>query len=452
MSDTPPAHAHQPTDTPPRRGLGPWMSMAMVVGTLIGSGIFLMPAVLAPYGPNIPFAWMISIGGTFCIAYCLAQLARRIPGGPVAYMTSAFGEFPAYFAVWSYIITIWAGIAAVALAMAGALSYVFPATGTSGGIFVLSAGSVLLLAALNLIGVRTAGRVQVIATLIKIIPLALVILFVAGNVGTGEPLQPLAATPITGAGIIGAASLTLFSLTGFEVGAITAPVTENAERNIPRAQIWGVAFTGLLYLAATMAVLWVLPSEVVAQSKAPFADAITPVLGPIAGVLVAIIVAISAFGANNALMLGGAEILHSIAKQGDLPPAFARLRPNGVPAAAIIASTVVSITLLAVSSAPSFVEIYAFVSLVSAIGALLLYALCSAAAIKLKRTGGGLGTMLAVIAIVYAIAMFFGAGWKATSWGIALALTGIPIRWISRRLWPIPPAADGRAAPAEPAA
>lgn len=440
---------HQPTDTPPRQGFGPWMSMAMVVGTLIGSGIFLMPAVLAPYGPNIIFAWMISIGGTFCIAYCLAQLAKCIPGGPVSYMTRAFGEFPAYFAVWSYVITIWAGIAAVALAMAGALSYVFPATGTSSGIFILAAGSVLILAIVNLMGIKTAGRVQVTATLIKVIPLALVILFVAGHVGTGRPLEPLAATPITGAGIIGAASLTLFSLTGFEIGAITAPVTEDAERNIPRAQIWGVAFTGFLYLFATLAVLWLLPSEVVANSKAPFADAITPVLGPIAGTLVAIIVAISAFGANNALMLGGAEILHSVAKQGDLPPAFAKLRANGVPAASIIASTVVAISLLAVSSAPSFVEIYAFVSLVSAIGALLLYALCSAAAIKLKRTGGGLGTILAVIAIVYSIAMFFGAGWKATTWGVALALTGLPIRWLSRRLWPTPATAVPEGAPRE---
>ena len=298
----------QPTDTPPRQGFGPWMSMAMVVGTLIGSGIFLMPAVLAPYGPNIPFAWMISIGGTFCIAYCLAQLAKCLPGGPVVYMTNAFGEFAAYFAVWSYVITIWAGLAAVALAMAGALSYVFPATGTSSGIFIVAAGSILILAIINLTGIKTAGRVQVIATLIKIVPLALVVIFVAGHVGSGQPLQPLATTPITGAGIIGAASLTLFSLTGFEVGAITAPVTEHSERNVPRAQTLGVAFTGLLYLFATMAVLWLLPSDVVAHSKAPFADAITPVLGPVAGTFVAIIVAISAFGANNALMLGGAEI------------------------------------------------------------------------------------------------------------------------------------------------
>src|SRR6185312_9220088 len=144
MSDST-TRPHQPTGTPPRRGLGPWMSMAMVVGTLIGSGIFLMPAVLAPYGPNIPFAWLISIGGTFCIAYCLAQLAKCIPGGPVVYITCAFGDLPVFIAVWSYVLIIWSGFAAVALAMAGALSYVLPATATTGGIFTLSAGSLLVL-------------------------------------------------------------------------------------------------------------------------------------------------------------------------------------------------------------------------------------------------------------------------------------------------------------------
>ena len=426
----------QPTDTPPRQGFGPWMSMAMVVGTLIGSGIFLMPSVLAPYGPNIPFAWAISISGTFCIAFSMAQLAKCIPGGPVVYITRAFGDLPAFIAVWGYLLTIWGGMAAVALAIAGALAYVFPAISTTGGIFGVSAGSIFALMVINLIGIRTAGRVQVTATLIKLIPLVLVLLFLLSRVGTGTPLEALTPTPLSVGGILAAASLTLFSLTGFEVGAITAPVTENAERNVPRAQVWGVAFTGLLYLAVTMAVLWILPSDVAAESKAPFADAITPILGTAAGTFVAIIVAISAFGANNALLLAGGEIIHSIARQGDVPPIFRLLSAKGVPAASIIFSTGVSILFLWFSSAPSFVQIYAFVALVSAIGALILYSLCAAAALRLKLTGGGVGTLLAVVGVIYSIGMFFGAGWKATAFGLVFALAGLPIRWVSRRRWP----------------
>jgi APA family basic amino acid/polyamine antiporter len=442
----------QPTDTPPKRGLGPWMSLAMVVGTMIGSGIYLMPAVLAAYGPNVPIAWAISIGGTMCIAFAMARLAARIPGGPTAYITRAFGDLPAFVTMWSYLVSVWAGITAVALATAGALSYVFPATATGAGLLTVAGGSILILAAVNLTGVRKAGALQVAATLIKIVPLVGVLLLVAARLGEGRPLEPLAQAPIGSAGILAAAALTLFSLTGFEVGPITASVTEDAERNIPRAQILGVAFTGLIYLGATLAVLWLLPSAVVGDSKAPFADAIAPVLGPVAGTVVALIAAISAFGANNALVLGSAEVMRSIAKQGDLPPDFARTNASGVPYAAIIAGAAAAIALLILSAAPGFVSVYAFVALVSAVATLVLYAMCSAAVLKLRLSGGGLQMLIALVAVAYSIAMFFGAGWEATKWGIALALAGLPIRWLSRRFWPTPAVADARAEPPESAA
>src|SRR5688572_15000460 len=264
MPDVP---LEQASDTPAKRGLGPWMSLAMVVGTMIGSGIYLMPAVLAPYGPNVALGWALSIGGTMCIAFAMARLAARIPGGPTVYITRAFGDLPAFVAMWSYLVSVWSGIAAVALATAGALSYVFPAAGGGRGILIVAGGSILILTGINLAGVRKAGGLQIVATLIKIVPLVGVLLLVAARVGGGEPVEPLAAVPIDASGILAVAALTLFSLTGFEVGAIAAPVTENAERNVPRAQIWGVAFTGLFYFSTTLAVLWLLPSAVAGQSQ-----------------------------------------------------------------------------------------------------------------------------------------------------------------------------------------
>jgi basic amino acid/polyamine antiporter, APA family len=425
---------HQPTDTPRHQGLGPWMSLAMVVGTMIGSGIYLLPAVLAPFGPNMPIAWVLTIAGTMCIAISMARLAARIPGGPTAYITQAFGDVPAFVTMWSYIVSVWAGNTAVALATAGALSYALPATGSGIGLFTVAAGSLVILAIVNLLGVRKAGGLQVTATIIKISPLAGVLILVAMRLGEGRPLEHLASVTVAPAGILGAAALTLFSLTGFEVGPITAPVTENAERNVPRAQIVGVAVTGLIYLTATAAVLWVLPSSIAANSRAPFADAIAPVLGSVAGTVVALIATVSAFGCNNALLLGVSEVLRSVAKQGDLPAFLARTNSHGVPAAAVVLSTIASIALLTLSSAPAFVSVYAFVALVSAVATLVLYAMCSAAAIKLKVAGGKRGIFIAAAAVVYSVAMFVGAGWEATAWGIAFALAGLPIRALSRWL------------------
>ncbi|MES2135903.1 MAG: amino acid permease [Pseudomonadota bacterium] len=425
--------ADQRSDTRSARGLGPWMSLAMVVGAMIGSAIYLLPAVLAPYGPNITFAWLLSISGTMCIALGMARLAANIPGGPTAYVTSAFGDVPAFLTMWSYMVSVWSGITAVALAVAGALSYVFPAIASGVGLFIVAAGSIILLAIFNLISVRTAGRLQVTATMIKLLPLLAVLVLVAAKVASGHPVEHLTPTPIAPQGILAAAALTLFALTGFEVGPITAPVTENAERNVPRAQIIGVAVTGFIYLTATLAVLWLLPSASAATSRAPFAEAIAPWLGPVAGTIVALIAAISALGANNALMLGVAELTRSVAQRGDLPLIFARTRANGVPYVGIVTAAVLSIALLIFNSAPAFVSVYAFVALVSAIATLLLYAMCSAAVLKLRLTGGLLGTIIAVIAALYSLAMFFGAGWEATKWGLLFALSGIPIRWLSRR-------------------
>lgn len=414
------------------------MSLSMVVGTMIGSGIYLLPAVLAPFGPNMPAAWAVTIAGTMCIAYSLARLAMNMAGGPTSYITAAFGDLPAFVTMWSYLVSVWSGLAAVALATAGALSYVVTATGTGAGLLTVAGGSILILAIINLSGVRNAGGLQIATTLIKIVPLAIVLVLAAERFGQGQPLEQLAPVPLGTAGILGAAALTLFSLTGFEVGAIAAPVTEDAKRNVPRAQIIGVGITAAIYLLSTLAVLWILPSPVAGQSKAPFADAIAPVLGSGAGTMVAIIAAISAFGANNAVLLSATEAMRSLAEQGDLPPAFARTNGKGVPYFALATAALVGIALLIFSSAPGFVSVYAFVALVSAVATLVLYAMCSAAVLKLRFAGGIFGIGIAIAAVLYSIAMFFGAGWEATLWGSVLALVGLPLRWLTRKFWPNP--------------
>jgi APA family basic amino acid/polyamine antiporter len=154
------------------------------------------------------------------------------------------------------------------------------------------------------------------------------------------------------------------------------------------------------------------------------------VLGQIAGGLVAVIGAISAFGTGNALILLSVEVARSIANAGDLPPAFARTNKAGVATVSLIAAAVVAILLVLASISDSFVAVFSFVALVSAVSALVLYLACAAAALKLKAET----PLIAGVAIIYAIAMFFGAGLEATLWGVALAVAGLPIRWWSRRL------------------
>jgi len=424
-----------PIDTHPEpssRMLGRWMSMAMVVGTMVGSGIYLLPTTLAPYGYNLVIAFLLTGFGTMCLAYCLARLAAMIPGGPFAYVTQAFGETAAFLTLWSYVVSQITGVAGVAVAVAGSLGHVFPAVGAGPGLIAVALGSIAILTVVNLRGARSAGILQVIATLIKIVPLLAVVLFVAVRFGTGQAVESLEPTAIGIAPITIAGALMLFSLTGFEAAAVTANVTRDSTSTVPVATIAGTGFTAVIYLLSTIATLMLLPSAVAAKSGAPFADAIAPILGPVAGMVVAIIAAISAFGTANALLLFAAEISRTIAGARDLPAVFRKTNSVGAPFGAVLICAAIAALLVLASSSKNFVALYVFITLVSTVAALVLYAVCAAAAIKLRVTGRA--PIIAVIAVLYSLAMFVGAGWEATLWGLGLALAGLPVRAISRWL------------------
>ena len=430
---------------PTSRMLGKWMSAAMVIGTMIGSGIYLLPTTLAPYGYNLVIAFLLTGFGTMCLAYALARLAAVIPGGPFAYLTQAFGETAAFVTLWSYVVSQITGVAGVAVAVAGALGHVFPAVASGPGLIAVALASIAILTVVNLGGARSAGVLQVIATLIKIVPLIAVVVFVIIRFGTGQPLEQLEPTPLGIAPITIAGALMLFSLTGFEAAAVTANVTRDSTSTVPMATISGTGFTAIIYLLSTVAALMLLPSAIAAKSGAPFADAIAPILGPVAGMLVAIIAAISAFGTANALLLFAAEISRTLAQARDIPAVFRKTNSVGAPAGAVLICAGIAAVLVLASSSKNFVALYVFITLVSTVAALILYAVCAAAALKLRVTGRW--SIIAVIALLYSIAMFIGAGWEATLWGFGLALAGLPVRFISRWL-----NGSSRAAAANPAA
>src|SRR6476661_4969498 len=153
------------------RLLGPWMSSAMVVGYMIGSAIFLLPATLAPFGRNALIGWCITIGGTMCLALALSRLAARNPGGPQAYMEQAFGPNAAFYMMWMYWISVITSTAGIAVAFGGALSAALPGLLSIGLVAPLSIGAILVVTAINLRGVHSAGEFQVVTTLIKLLPL-----------------------------------------------------------------------------------------------------------------------------------------------------------------------------------------------------------------------------------------------------------------------------------------
>ena len=134
---------------PASRMLGKWMSAAMVVGTMVGSGIYLLPTTLAPFGPNMIFAFILTGFGTLCLAFAMARMAATIPGGPFAYIDRSFGETTAFLTLWSYTLSQVTGVAGVSVAVAGALGHVYPEVVAGPGLIAVALGSILLLVAVN---------------------------------------------------------------------------------------------------------------------------------------------------------------------------------------------------------------------------------------------------------------------------------------------------------------
>ena len=424
-----------PIDTHPEprsRMLGKWMSAAMVVGTMVGSGIYLLPTTLAPFGFNLVLAFLVTGFGTMCLAFALARMAARIPGGPFAYIDRSFGETTAFLTLWCYTISQVTGVAGVCVAVAGALGHVFPGVESGPGLIAVAIGAIAILTLVNLRGARSAGMLQVITTLIKLAPLVVVLLLVLGRVGSGQPVEALEPVPVTISGVTAAAALILFSLTGFEAAVMTANVTRDSTTTVPRATISGTGFTAVIYLLATVATLMLLPSVIAAKSSAHFADAIAPALGAAAGILVALIAAVSAFGTGNALLLIAAESSRTMAQARDLPRIFARSNGVGAPSGALFICGGAAALLVLASSSKNFVSVYILITLVSTLLSLVLYIVCAAAALKLRVAGKA--AIIVVIGMLYSIAMFVGAGSEPLLWSIILGAAGLPVRFISRWL------------------
>ena len=159
--------------------LGFWMCTSLIVGNVIGMGIFLLPAALAPFGWNAFLGWGITLIGCTFIAYAFAQLARTLPeqDGPYGYTRHTFGSGMAFFVMWCYWVSTWITNATIAIGVVGYLEAIFPVMHRQPLLAPAAAlGLIWIFVLVNMRGARTSGRVQMVSTVLKLLPLAAVIL------------------------------------------------------------------------------------------------------------------------------------------------------------------------------------------------------------------------------------------------------------------------------------
>lgn len=427
----------------PAKSLGVAACTAIVVGNMVGSGFYLSPAAVAPYGNLAILAWIVMGLGAGCLGLTFAKLARLFPatGGPYAYTRIAYGDFASFLVAWGYWISIWASLPAIAIAFAGAVIDLFPSLHNRSMAVVLTLGAIWAVVLVNLRGVKSAGIFSEITTYTKLVPFAAIILFGIffidrSNFGHLNP---------SGKSLLGAsaalAPLTMFAYLGLESATVPAGDVINPKRTIPTSTILGIGMAALLYVLGTIAVFGLVPREKLLTSVAPFSDAARVLWGAPGATAISIAVMLSAIGALNGWTLLMGQVPMAASRDGLFPPLFGRLSSTGVPSHGIIVSAIFATLLVLIQAAgsPGFSAFYNLIVSLSTMAAVIPYAFCALAVglVAFYATGGDSVprvTIIEAIAFVFAVFTLYGCGAQPVLYGLLMLMLGIPVFvWQQRR-------------------
>jgi APA family basic amino acid/polyamine antiporter len=424
---------------PLKNKMGFWTATSLVVGNMIGSGIYLLPSTLASYGSISLVGWCLSGVGALFIAKVFSEASKMIPGtngGLYTYTRAGFGDFAGFLVAWGYWISVWTTNAAISVSLVSALSGFFPVLASKAVLAILTGlGFLWILTWVNMRGVGAAGKVQLATTILKLLPLAALLVtgifrirpehFVPFNSSGTSALKAIGAT----------ATLTLFAFLGIECATIPAGSVENPEKTIPRATMTGTVFTLFIYMLSMVVVMGILPPEGLRKSLTPFADAGMMIWGSRGRVWIGAGVALAAFGALNGWILVQGQIPAAIARDRLFPEIFSRENRQGAPAAGVFVSSVLVSLFLGMNYTKGLVEQFKFFLLLSTLCTLVPYLLVAAAYVILAgrrspRPGRKEWTKVLAISVpafIFSLLAIVGAGEEIAYWGLVLLLAGTPI-------------------------
>jgi APA family basic amino acid/polyamine antiporter len=422
------------TKTPKQIGL--WTSTSLVMGNMIASALFMLPATLGIYGGISIIGWLISGAGAMCLALVFGWLSKINPqatGGPYAYSRDGLGPFAAFLVAWGYWISVWCTNAAIAVAFVSYLSAFIPALDHNPALAVITGLSAIwLLTYINTRGVKAAGIVQVITTLLKLAPL--VVITIAGliflksdnffpfNISTQSDISAI--TSVT--------TLTLFAFLGLECATIPSESVKNPETTISKATIIGTLLTTFIYIASTVAVMGLIPPAALHASSAPFADAAASVFGESGRYLVAGGAVISTFGALNGWILIQGQMPFAAARDRLFPKLFAIENKNRAPVAGLIVSSVLVSIMMSMNFSRSLADTYKFIILLSTLTSLVAFLFSTVSYVILENRLHGITKHnstrygVALLAFAYSMWAVIGSGEETVYWGFILLMLGLP--------------------------
>jgi APA family basic amino acid/polyamine antiporter len=438
---TPRADADAPTQ---KDKLGLWTTTSLVVGNMIGAGVFLMPAALAAYGSISLLGWVFSSFGAFLLAKIFSNLSKMLPkadGGPYAYSREGLGDFAGFLVAWGYWISTWCTNAAIAVSFVSALSTFFPALATNAVLAVATGlAAIWFLTWVNTRGIIATGKLQLVTTILKIVPL--VSIAIGGlfffNVKNFLPFNSTGVSDYSA--ILTSGAYTFFAFLGIECATVPSSSVANPEKTIARATMLGMLLTTFIYIISCVSIMGMIPGKDLQHSLTPYADAAVIIWGSSARYWVSAGVAIAAFGALNGWILIQGQMPYAIAKDKLFPRVFGKLNQKGVPAMGIIISSVLISLLMSMNYTKGLVEQFKFLIMLTTLTVLVPYLFSTAAYMiirmekKYLKPGGWMSSIiLASLSFLFCIWAVAGSGQEIVYWGFLLILAGLPfyviIRW-----------------------
>ena len=417
------------------RVIGFWRGWSIAVGCAIGSGIFMMPTMLAPYGLLGFGGWLVAGAGSILVALTMARLVKRIPktGGPYVYVNEGLGDFSGFIIAWTYWVACVSAIAGISIAFVGYLGFFLPQIASS-QIYALLASLMLIwiIVFLNIRSLENSSKFQLISTLLKLVPLMLIVLLGASNFDTSNlpELNPTNLHPISLIATV--TTLVMWSFIGIETATVPADNVINPQETIPKVLIASVITILILYILVSVAIAALVPASELLDSSAPFALAASKILGVTGGAIISIGALISTLGSLNANTLTAGNLSLAAARDGLLPSKFVILTKNGTPIFTYLLTGVFVSILLMLNYTKGMVNAFVFMAMLSTLSTLIAYAFCAIAEFKFakadaKSTQRNNALLLSCVTFLYAFFAIWGAGIEMIIYSFILILIGTPI-------------------------
>lgn len=431
-----------------RKALSLPILISLVIGNMIGTGIYALPAALAKYGIAAIIAWVFTSAGAVMLALVYSNLNKRFPktGGPYVYCKEAFGRMWGFVIGFIYWTSTMVSVGAIVVATTGYLGFIFPILDANAAEYsktaVITAELVIIwvFAAINLRGIHSAGVVQFILTSIKIIPLVLISLFGLSKINLHYITTPSLSQVGGFSAISSAASLTFWAFVGLEAATIPAENTKGP-RHIFIATVFGTLVTGILYFASTFVLFGLIPKSELITSQFPFATAGTLIFGNNAAFIVTLCAIASGLGALNSTILLQGQVVFAAARDHMFPKSFAKLSKQDVPVHAQLLSCGLISVLLLLTTQPTILKQFDFVAMLATLLTLFTYLATAIAELKfdlqfsstfikimLKRT-----TLIGFLAALYTLWMISNVGSTVLITAAIITSLCIPIYYFTVR-------------------